>query len=78
MAGYTNEAGMGYVNRITMTAVTGYLAYDQEEYLDLDGSGFNFLLLDFLPRDATALPDRLRLARVGSLPGILSASSSNA
>lgn len=89
MAGYTNEAGMGYVDLgnalglgyddgkgdrhrntnveetsentadnltftlnwdlggITMTAITGYLAYDQEEYLDVDGSGFNFLVSDY-------------------------------
>jgi outer membrane receptor protein involved in Fe transport len=31
---------------ITMTSVTAYLAYDQEEYLDVDGSGFNFLVSD--------------------------------
>jgi len=31
---------------ITMTSVTAYLSYDQEEYLDVDGSGFNFLVND--------------------------------
>ena len=31
---------------ITMTSVTAYLDYDQEEYLDVDGSGFNFLVND--------------------------------
>lgn len=49
---------------ISMTSVSAYLSYDQDEYLDVDGSGFNFLVND-ISEDFEQYSQELRFVSPG-------------